>query len=251
VGWDFADVWKIQENVTYPYFFVYQQPPVRPVNVSPANGAVAVALSPTLTASAFDDINTTDTHQASQWQVRAASSPGDWTLAACDSGVTTVALTACTVPPGALMRLTDYRWRVRYEDSQNAWSDWSVETGFTALDQPLPAPTGVTASNGTFPDRVRVTWAAAPGAVYFQVSRSTHPTVATSRPISGLITQTSYDDLVGEPGVEPHIVYYYWVRAATNAAGGSASGFSAGDSGWAGAGWALPSSYRGSIWIVR
>lgn len=250
-GWDFAGVWRIAETVTYPYFFNFEQPPHRPVNVSPPNGASGLPLRPVLTASTFDDPNPSDTHAASQWQVRAAASPSSWTLTVFDSGATPTALTSCAVPPGALAGLTDYRWRVRYQDNHGEWSAWSVETGFATLDAPLPAPTAVAASNGAFPDRVHVTWTASVGAADFMVYRSTRPTTATATAITGWVAGTWYDDMAGEPGVEPHILYYYWVRAAANASGGSAGGFSARDSGWAGAGWALPSNYRGSLWIVR
>jgi len=57
----------------------------------------------------------------------------------------------------------------------------------------------------------------------------------------------AYDDLTASPGV----IYYYWVVAAADATGVSMTGFSACDSGWAGAGPAFPSNRRGFLWIVH
>jgi len=58
-GWDFIRVWGISEGVTYPILATIQQPPLAPVNSSPANGATGVALAPMLRATGFNDINTT------------------------------------------------------------------------------------------------------------------------------------------------------------------------------------------------
>lgn len=249
VGWDFTSVWGILEGVTYPYFGRVQQPPLTPANSSPTDGATGVSLAPTLAASAFTDYNTTDTHAASQWQVRAAASSTSWTLTAFDSGATAAALTSCTVPSGALDWMTDYLWRVRYEDNHGGWNAWSVPTAFQTLRQPPAIPTAVAASNGAFADRVRIAWVGSPGASDYAVYRSTHPTIATATALTGWIdgsAGTSYDDLTAEPGV----IYYYWVAAAADATGASMSGFSARVSGWAGSGVPFLSNRRGSLFIV-
>lgn len=246
-GWNFVNVWRIREGISYPYLVNLEQPPFVPVNVAPPNGASAVPLATTLIASAFMDPNTTDTHAATQWQVGAAASPSSWTVTVSNSGAGGISLTTCPLPPGTLASLTDYWWHVRYEDDHGMWSAWSAPTGFRTRQEALAAPTGVAASDGTFPDRVRVIWTAAAGAPDYRVYRSTHPTTATATALAGWATGTSHDDLTAER----HVIYYYWVRAASDAAGGSASGFGAGDSGWAGAGVPFPSNYRGAIWMMH
>lgn len=229
-GWDFVNVWGIGENTTYPFLRRIQQPPAAPLNVSPASNAAGVAVAPTLAASVFTDANTTDTHAASQWQVRADASSTSWTVTVFDSGATSVALTSCAVPPGTLQGLTSYWWRVRYEDNHGNWSVWSSPTTFQTLLPPPSAPTGVVASDGRFIGRVRVTWDPSPGALAYRVYRSTGATTATATALTGWIAgTTTYDDLVATPG----LTYYYWVRAATDATGSIASDFGIGDSGWA------------------
>ena len=89
------------------------------------------------------------------------------------------------------------------------------------------APTGVSASDGAFSDRVRVTWNASFGADAYQVWRNTTNNVSTAAYL-GALTGTLFDDTTVSPGV----TYYFWVRAH-NGAGWSA--YSAPDTGFAGA----------------
>lgn len=247
-GWDFVGVWTMEETLTYPHFFQFEQPPFAPTNVLPAGGATAVGMEPTLVATAFADPNTTDTHVSSQWQVRAASSPSSWTLTVFDSDATTGALSSCIVTSGSLLPLTDYWWRVRYADSHSAWGPWSSPTTFRTGFFEIPA---AEASDGTLADRIRVTWNGAPG-IYYRLYRSAHPTTATATAVTGWSVGTTYDDLVGAAvgQIDAHILYYYWVRMAEGAGGESASGFGAPDAGWAGSGWVLPGNYKGAILIV-
>jgi len=91
-------------------------------------------------------------------------------------------------------------------------------------DAPPPsAPTGVSASDGTFSYKVQVTWNAASGATFYQVFRHTINDSAGADQI-GTSFSTTYDDTSADYGP----TYYYWVKAV-NAAG--ASGFSTPDSG--------------------
>ncbi len=98
-----------------------------PTNATPAASSTAVALTPTLTASAFLDGDSSHTHQASQWQV---STTTDFATTTWDSFATTTAL-ANVVVGTALIHNTDYYWRVRYQDNTSQWSAYSVVTGFT------------------------------------------------------------------------------------------------------------------------
>jgi hypothetical protein len=102
---------------------------------------------------------------------------------------------------------------------------------------PPPAPLNVAASDGTYTDRVRVSWSASAGATGYQVWRyvEDHPASAT---LLGISVEPGYDD----SAVTLETTYYYWV-IATNAAGASA--FSASDTGWA-AGLAAPQNVAAS-----
>ncbi|MCB1824545.1 MAG: fibronectin type III domain-containing protein [Candidatus Competibacteraceae bacterium] len=65
----------------------------------------------------------------------------------------------------------------------------------------LPAPTGVEASDGTFADRVRITWDAVAGAIIYEVYRDGL--------LVGLPTSTVFDDTDVTPGA----TYAYTIRA--------------------------------------
>lgn len=99
-----------------------------------------------------------------------------------------------------------------------------IATNYTP-PPPLPdPPASVTASDGVYVNKVRVSWDAAPGASAYEIWRNTinNPSSASLLAVSG---SPRHDDLCVDAGV----IYYYWVKA-TNAAG--ASGFSASDGGY-------------------
>jgi len=110
--------------------------PNKPSNISPTNGAIDVSLTCTLQSSAFSDPNFGDTHAASQWQITAT--PGNYSSPVYDSGTDVVNKTSLTVPGGTLTGNTIYYWRVRHQDNNSAWSDWSSTKSFTTL---IPPPT--------------------------------------------------------------------------------------------------------------
>ena len=96
------------------------------------------------------------------------------------------------------------------------------DSGWRALSVPT-----VTASDGPYPDRVLITASAVTGASYFGFYRA--PTAGGAKtPLSGWISGTTYNDTAATPG----IMYYYSAQAAANSSGGSASAYSAEDSGW-------------------
>jgi len=92
---------------------------------------------------------------------------------------------------------------------------------------PLSPPAGVTASDGTYSDKVAVTWNAVSGATHYQVYRATSST-GTFQSLSLWQTGLSYNDTSATAGQ----TYYYKVKAAASSSGGNASDFSASDSGW-------------------
>jgi outer membrane lipoprotein-sorting protein len=111
--------------------------PNQPSNVSPANAATWVTLTPTLQSSAFYDPDIGHTHAASQWQITSAA--GDYSGPVFDSGTDTVNLAELIVPSETLRHSTTYYWRVRHQDSHGRWSAWSAEASFRTAGGPFNA----------------------------------------------------------------------------------------------------------------
>jgi hypothetical protein len=102
--------------------------PSQPTCISPVDGATGVSLTPTLESSGFSDPDVGDTHAASRWQLDDDSDFSSlvWDYEDMDSDRISHA-----VPVGTLLYDTTYYWRVRYQDSQGAWSEWSASRSFT------------------------------------------------------------------------------------------------------------------------
>jgi phage gpG-like protein len=86
-----------------------------------------------------------------------------------------------------------------------------------------PPPVNVSASDGTYTDKVRVTWEASSGATGYKVFRRTSNNSSGAQQI-GASTASQYDDTTAVVGT----TYWYWVKAYN---GAGESGFSNGDSG--------------------
>jgi len=89
-----------------------------------------------------------------------------------------------------------------------------------------PAPTGMTASEGTYTDKVAVSWSASIGADGYTIWRNTSDDSGVATSI-GSVSGTAFDDT----GTAPNATNYYWVKA-TNTVG--SSGFSSSAAGWRG-----------------
>ena len=87
------------------------------------------------------------------------------------------------------------------------------------------APTGVSASDGTYTDRIRVSWNASDGAASYAVYRS--GSVSGEKTVAATTLGTSIDDTGSS--VLPGMTYYYWVTARNQA---GESGFGSYDTGW-------------------
>jgi peptidyl-Lys metalloendopeptidase len=92
------------------------------------------------------------------------------------------------------------------------------------LETGVQPPAGVSATDGTYTDRVRISWTASSGATYYQVYRN------TSNSTSGVIllgspSNSPYDDTSAAVGT----TYWYFVKACDST---GCSGFSASDSGF-------------------
>lgn len=113
-----------------------QIPPEKPTNLYPTNGATGIsATGYNLWATNFDSHGGNEQHLASHWQIRKIDE--SWETATLDE-VTSQYLTQLP----ALVYLqanTTYCWRVRYQNGDFLWSEWSDPTFFT------------TGSNGILP----------------------------------------------------------------------------------------------------
>jgi hypothetical protein len=88
----------------------------------------------------------------------------------------------------------------------------------------FPPPTGVSASDGTSPTKVTITWNAVTGATGYKIYRDQQ-----SNLIKTVTAVTSYNDTSGADGMS----HTYWVKATKT---GAESGFSASDTGYASGG---------------
>ena len=100
------------------------------------------------------------------------------------------------------------------------------------IQSPNPAPivstpTNVQASDGSLVDRVRVSWTGKSGN-FFRVFRSTSASSTAASALGTWQTSMQFDDLTAASGV----VYHYFVKAASDATGANASGFSSSNSGF-------------------
>jgi len=101
---------------------------------------------------------------------------------------------------------------------------------------PTPhAPTGLWASDGTFPSKVRVTWDPSPGATSYDVWRHTSPRAGLASRVASTLSGTSYDDASAAVGT----IYTYWVSANTAAGPSLVS--------WPDSGYASPAA-TGTVW---
>jgi hypothetical protein len=96
----------------------------------------------------------------------------------------------------------------------------SYDSGYVGVT----APTGLTASDGTYTTHVALSWTAVVGASGYQIWRNTQIDTSTATQI-GTSTAASYNDTTAVP----ELMYYYWVKATNGIA---TSGFSAYNAGW-------------------
>ena len=105
-----------------------------------------------------------------------------------------------------------------------AATGWGVSPIFTLDTRTLAAPSGLSASKGTYYDKVTLTWNTAAGASGYQVWRHTSDSSSAATQVTNS-TSTNCSDYSASAGQ----AYYYWIKA-TN--GGSTSAFSSSDTGW-------------------
>jgi fibronectin type 3 domain-containing protein len=127
--------------------------------------------------------------------------------------------------PGEGFKTGTYDWVV-YGGGASGTHTWT-HTNVITTDVAISPPTGVAASDGTYADRVQVSWNASSGATSYQVWRNTADSSGGSTQLSGTPSASPYDDTTATPGT----TYYYFLKACNGAA---CSGFSTSDSGYRG-----------------
>ena len=118
---------------------------------------------------------------------------------------------------------TNYYYWVKATNAGGTSAFSLSDSGYASNAIPS-APTGVSASDGTYSDRIRVSWTPSAGAIGYEVWRNTNNVSGSATKIAPSIVSSPYDDLTASQG----ITHYYWIKA-TNASGASA--FSASDAG--------------------
>ena len=103
-------------------------------------------------------------------------------------------------------------------------SSYSIpDSGYRAASGPS-VPTGVAASDGTYKNKVEITWNPSTGGKSYQIFRNTSDTTSGALLLQSGHTITTYDDSSALPGT----VYFYWVKACDSEV---CSGLSNSDSG--------------------
>jgi hypothetical protein len=116
-----------------------------------------------------------------------------------------------------------YWYWVKARNSISTSGFSNVDSGYASCNAPS-APTGISASDGTYTDHVQVSWNAVSGATAYEVWRNTSNNSGSA---TNLGDKTSPLD---DYGVTQGTTYYYWVKAKNNC---GTSGFSSVDSGYA------------------
>ena len=142
------------------------------------------------------------------------------------TGPTWVPLDSVYTDYGPVYGNTYYYWvrAAKSQFGQNATGFSAANSGYLGF---VTAPTA-SATDGTFTDKVEVSWNSVPGATHYRVYRGTYLHPVLSTPISSWQTTTTYSDLTATTGVK----YYYWIKASEDAAGSVTTGYGARDQGY-------------------
>ena len=100
----------------------------QPTVTSPADNATDIGETPTITSSAFNTVNGSDTHESSQWVITRVSD----SVEVFDSGEDTSNLESIDVPAGVLDEGQEsYTVKVRHKGATYGFSAYSPEISFT------------------------------------------------------------------------------------------------------------------------
>ncbi|MEE4376017.1 MAG: hypothetical protein V2J55_00695 [Candidatus Competibacteraceae bacterium] len=169
--------------------------PTAPTNVNASDGTFPDQINVTWSAV---------TNATSYEVYRSTSSSDNGSLR---STVNSTSFEDTSVSPGIT-----YWYRVKACNSAGCSEFSSANNGFVQLEVTMPGiPTGVSASDGTFEDRVNISWNEVSEATFYEVARS--DLGATTGTIIGSSSTTSFNDTT----VSPDSPHEYRVRACNDA----------------------------------
>jgi len=116
-----------------------------------------------------------------------------------------------------------YYYYVKASNTYGTSNFSSYDAGYRSDGSP-PPPANVSASDGTYPDRVEVTWAPSSGATSYTVYRAASLTRWAAKTSLGTTSGTSFNDTTATPGT----TYYYWVKASNTYGTSDFSSYDAG-----------------------
>ena len=149
--------------------------------------------------------------------VASASSYQLWRGAADEESSVVAATTATTYTDSTAVPAVAYTYRVAAANGAGAGAPGAATV--TAV-RPIAAPSGVSASYGTYADKVLVTWRASEGAAFYRVWRA-ESADGEKTALGDWQAGLAFEDATGTAGT----VYFYSVQAAADAAGTAASAF--------------------------
>lgn len=106
------------------------------------------------------------------------------------------------------------------------FSVYAIGRASVQAESPPPAPSDVSATKGSYQDKVRIAWTAVSGASSYEVWRGTSSDTNLASKFTTYPTSGVYDDTNATAGT----LYYYWVKSRNQS---GVSGFSAYDTGYA------------------
>lgn len=144
---------------------------------------------------------------------------GEWTVKAnANSGYT---FDHWVVSPTPTSGLTNTKSNPAIFSSDKPYALTAYFTSGSSVSVPS-APTNVLASDGTYNDRVRISWSASSGATSYEINRDTDTSGFSQ--VIGTTTSLFFDDTTVTSGT----TYYYWVRAINSAGASGLSSYNIG-----------------------
>ncbi|MEE4602885.1 MAG: InlB B-repeat-containing protein [Desulfobacteraceae bacterium] len=116
-----------------------------------------------------------------------------------------------------------------------------LDSPYTNFGPSFPPPTFVFASDGSFTDRVTISWNYIPDISYYRVYRATSSN-GIKTAIGNWQTSSVYNDTSATPGT----TYYYFVKGAEDNSGRNAGGYSGYNTGWRNATYTISYSANGA-----